>query len=90
MLADLDRSSEWFLLFTLLWGDTGCPGIGQYLAWLAKHRRLTLLTQALIPGMAGKLAGLGRFLTQRGNGETARTSAGGSGDDTARGGGRRG
>jgi hypothetical protein len=53
-----------FVLFTLLWGDTGCPGIGQYLGWLVKHRRLGLLTRALLPGMAGKLAGLRRFLTQ--------------------------
>jgi GT2 family glycosyltransferase len=55
-----------FLLFTLLWGDTGCPGIGQYLGWLAKHRRLGLLTHALLPGMAGKLAGCQRFLAQAG------------------------
>jgi GT2 family glycosyltransferase len=54
-----------FLLFTLLWGDTGSPGMGQYLGWLVKHRRLHLLTRALLPGMAGKLAGCRIFLAGR-------------------------
>ncbi len=55
-----------FLLFTLVWGDTGCPGIAQYLGWIAKHRRLALLTRALLPGMVGKVAGCLRFIAQEG------------------------
>lgn len=61
-----------FLLYTMLWGDAGNPGIGQYLAWLLKHRQPRLLARALLPGMAGKLAGLWLLLANRRSGPRLR------------------